>query len=205
MADDTDKEPPPSSQQRGQQMTEWVPGEWWSPPPIRRNPLLYTSQDQSFDMSPPQPPDAAPDTDARAEDIEARFQDVLRRSADLTAAIDLLRAAIPSPAGRVVGPGHNQGPPLPFEELDDETQHLLALLKEKGPTPAPADRALIVERADRTMRLSQRITAWLTNLGAEAAKLGAREVAKDLTAPLWQNAADRIIDLCHAIKDWLLS
>jgi hypothetical protein len=31
-------------------------------------------------------------------------------------------------------------------------------------------------------------------------KLGAGEVAKDLTAPLWQDVAHRLADLSHAIE-----
>jgi hypothetical protein len=62
---------------------------------------------------------------------------------------------------------------------------------------------LIAEQAEKTLQLSERIRTWQANLAAEAAKLGAREVVKDLTAPLWQEVARRIVDLCHAIQVWL--
>jgi hypothetical protein len=42
-------------------------------------------------------------------------------------------------------------------------------------------------------------------LAVEAAKLGAREVAKDLTAPLWAQVAQKIADLYHVIMAWLSS
>jgi hypothetical protein len=60
-----------------------------------------------------------------------------------------------------------------------------------------------VEQAEKAVRVSERIKNWSTRLGAEGAKLGAREVAKDLTAPLWVEVAQRIADLYHSIMAWL--
>jgi hypothetical protein len=53
--------------------------------------------------------------------------------------------------------------------------------------------------------LSERIRTWLTNLAREAATLGAREVAKDLTAGLWAEVADKLDMVYHAIKAWISS
>jgi hypothetical protein len=156
-------------------------------------------------VPPPPPPPAGPPV-ANADEIEARFQDVLRDQAALTASIDRLRIAVTETAGRNVGIGHNMGPslaPVSLEELDGESEHLIALLKDKGPRPATADRALVIEHADRARKLSQRITTWLTTLAAEGTKLGVREIAKDLTAPLWKEVARRIVDLYHAIEAWI--
>jgi hypothetical protein len=194
-----DKEPAPPPRQQQQMGSSWLDGPYWDTPPLRRNNVLYDTQPNSVPppMEPPPPP-------AVDDEINARFQDVLRSHAELTSSIDRLRDAITtSSATREIGPGHNQGPPLQIEELDAEDKHLLALLQDKGPRPTPIDRALIAEQAEKTLQLSERIRTWQANLAAEAAKLGAREVVKDLTAPLWQEVARRIVDLCHAIQVWL--
>jgi hypothetical protein len=178
-----------------------VPDQVWDMPVRRNNALL----DSSFNFAPPPMEPPPPPADARDDEINARFQDVLRRQAETTSAINLLGDAIAASAAREIGIGHNQGPPVSFEKLDAEDKRLLALLQDKGPRPRPVDRALIEEQAEKTLHLSDRIRTWLASLAAEAAKLGAREVAKDLTASLWEDVARRIVDLFHAIQVWLSS
>jgi hypothetical protein len=152
-------------------------------------------------MEPPPPP-----ADARGDEINARFQDVLRSHTELTSAIDQLRVAIPaSPATREIGRGHNQGPPLTIGELDAADKYLRALLQDKGPRPSPVDLAPIVEQAEKTLQLSERIRTWLKVAAVAVGSVGAREVTKDLTAPLWEEVARRIVDLYHAIQVWLSS
>jgi len=197
--DDKGPVPPPRPQQ-----PVWVPDQVWHMPPMphqQRNNALYDSQ-PPFVPPPMEPP--PPAADAQDDGINARFQDVLRLQAELASSIDRLRGALTaSPAAREIGPRHNQGPPLQIEELDAEDKYLLVLLQDKGPRPTPIDRALIAEQAEKSLQLSKRIRTWQADLAAEAAKLGAREVAKDLTAPLWQEVARRIVDLYHAIQVWL--
>jgi hypothetical protein len=147
-------------------------------------------------------PDQPSPEDGGGDDIEARFQDVLRRQADLSSSIDRLRSAVTASPRREIGPGHNKGPPL-IEELDAVSTHLLDLLQDRGPRPPPIDRVPIVEQAQRTLWLSARIKVWLGVLAIEGAKLGADEVAKHLTEPLWADVADKITGLCHAIVVWI--
>jgi hypothetical protein len=176
----------------------WVPDPVWDVPRPRNLPLYELS---NFVPPPTEPP---PPANVRDEEIEARFQEVLRRQTELSSLIDRLRSAITASATREIGPGHNQGPPLTVEELDAEDKRLLALLQDKGPRPSPADAALIVEQAEKTLRVSELIREWLTNAAVGVAKIGAREVIKDLTAPLWADVAQKIVDLYHAIKVWLM-
>ena len=35
--------------------------------------------------------------------------------------------------------------------------------------------------------------------------LGAKEVAKELTHPLWENVAQKILELYHAVEVWVAS
>jgi hypothetical protein len=183
------------------QQPVWVPDMVWDMPHQQRNNALLDSP-SSFVPPPMDPPPA----DARDDEINDRFQDVLRRQAELSLSVDRLRDAIAaSSSARVIGPGHNQGPPFQIEELDAESHRLLALLQDNGPRPTPVDRALIVEQAEETLRSGERIRTWQANLAAEAAKLGAREVVKDLTAQLWQEVASRILDFYHAIIAWISS
>jgi len=192
MADD-DKEPLPP---RSPRQPVWVADRVWDMPYQQRNNALLDSQ----------PPFGPPPADAGDDEINARFQDVLRGQAELASSINRLRSAITaSPTAREIGPGHNQGPPLQIEELDAESKLLLALLQDKGPRPTPRDRALIAEQAEKSLQLSERIKTWQANLATEAAKLGAREVVKDLTAPFWAEVAHRIVDLWHAFQVWLSS
>jgi hypothetical protein len=199
MADD-DKEESPMPPAQAQQMGSWLAGPFWDIPPLRRNNVLYDTQ-PNFVPPPMEPP--PPPADAQDDDINARFQDVLRGHAELTSAIDRLRGAVTASAAREIGPRHNQGPPLQIEELDSESQHLLALLQDKGPKPTPVDRALIVERAEETLQLSERIRTWFKVAAIAVGSVGAHEVTKDLTAPLWEEVARRIVDLYHAIQVWL--
>jgi hypothetical protein len=168
----------------------------WDMPPRPRNNALFESL-SNFVPSPMEPP---PPTD---EDIKAAFQAVLDRQAALSSSIERLRSAlVGSPPITEIGPGHNQGPPL-VDELDAEDKRLLVLLQDKGPRPSPADCALIVEQAEKTLSLSKRIIAWLGLLAVGGAKLGAYEVTKHLTEPLWADVAQKIVDLYHAIEAWL--
>jgi hypothetical protein len=187
--------PPPQQQPR------WVPDQVWNMPYQQRNNALLDSP-SNFVPPPMEPP--PPPADARGDEINARFQDVLRHHAELRSSIDRLRSAVTAPATRVIGPGHNQGPPVSFEELDGETEHLLALLQDKGPRPALADRALIAEQAEKTLQSSGRIRTWLVGGAIAVGSIGAHEVVRDLTAPLWEEVALRIADLCNAIQVWLL-
>jgi hypothetical protein len=112
------------------QQFNWVPDEPWSVP-LRRNNVIFESQPPPLPLS-----DAAGvAVSARAEvtvtptaddtdEVAASFQDVLRLHAEQAAAINRLRDALPT--SRIIGPRHNQGPPL-LAELDDESKHLLAL------------------------------------------------------------------------------
>jgi hypothetical protein len=184
--DDDQKPLPPS---RGQQ-PDWLSGTQWNIPPQRRNNALYDTQPSFVPMPPP-------------NDIEARFQDVLRHADELTLALDLLRGAVRS-KDRVIGPGDNQGPPLSIEELDDDVDPLIALLKEEGSKIKTADDAKpIVEQAEKTVQRAQQIKAWLIALASGAVALGAKEVAKDLTHPLWETVANKILELYRAIAVWV--
>jgi hypothetical protein len=133
------------------------------------------------------------------EQIVALFADVQRKQAETQSSIDLLRDALKAMPAR--GIGDNQGPRL--EDLDEIDNHLLALLKDQGPRPPPAERPLIIERAEEGLRWADRIKAWLATLAEEGAKLGAREVAKDLTKPLWADVAHKVADLCHSVIAWI--
>jgi hypothetical protein len=164
---------------------------------MQRNAALLDTM-PGYVPSPPEPP---PPANARDEEIDSRFQEVLRCQTGLSASIDRLRNAIAASPPEI-GPGHNQGPAL-FDELDAEDKSLLALLQDKGPKPGPADRALIAEQAEKTLSLSKRIITLLGVLALGGAKLGAGEVAKDLTAQLWADVAQKIEALYHAIKFWL--
>ena len=196
--DDQDKPPPPPSEQppfvpRPMQ-PPWFAQPWGRPPPQRNN-ALYDSQ----------PPFVPPPSTGGAggDEIEAAFQEVLRRHADLTSSIDRLRTAVTAPAAQEIGPGHNQGPSLQIDELDDNSKNLLALLQDKGPRPSPTDRAPIVEQAKETLERSERIKTWLKAAGLMVAAIGVREVTKDLTAPLWEALANKMVDLYHAIEAWI--
>jgi len=132
------------------------------------------------------------------EEIEARFQEALRHAADLTSCIDQLRKAS---TRRKIGPGHNQGPPLQdLVQVDD----LIALLKDEGPrVKTVVDAKALIVQTEKVKRLPERIWSWLKAAGLLVIGIGAHEVTKDLTAPLWDEVAHRIVDLCHAIEVWV--
>jgi hypothetical protein len=136
---------------------------------------------------------------ATPEQILALFADVQRKQAETQSSIDLLRDALKATPAR--GIGDNQGPRL--EDLEDVDSHLLALLKDQSSRPPPAERPLIIEQAEEGLRWADRIKAWLATLAKEGAKLVAREVAKDLTKPLWADVAHKVADLCHSIIAWI--
>ena len=188
MADD-DQEPP-LPPRPNQQQPAWLPGPYWDIPPLRRNNALYDSQPPFV----PPPPD-----------VEARFQDVMHQVAELRSAVDLLRDEVKS-KDQVIGPGHNQGPPLSLDELDDDIGPLIALLKDDGPKIKTVIEAKpVIEQAEKTVQRAQQITAWLATLTLGAAKLGGYEVTKVLTHPLWENVAQKILDLYHTIEVWVAS
>jgi hypothetical protein len=200
MADEDDKEPPeppPPRPRNQQQQMGWLDNQHFDPPRQQRNPALY-NQPPAFAHVPP--------TDAeRNAATVARFEKVERLSAELTAEIALLREVIAEQATPEIGIGHNQGPPITPEELEGETTHLIALLKEKGPRPTSADKELIADQAKKALQVSEQIKTWLHTLTIEAVKLGAREVAKDLTAPLWSVVALVLAEFAEAILEWLKS
>jgi hypothetical protein len=196
--------PPPLQQQ------PWVPDQVWQPPPGRRNNALFDSQPPF--VPPPLTPQGvevelqgvaaearAEEIQVRVDDIESRFQEASRLAADLTSLIDQLRKA--STGQRVVGPGHNQGPSL--EDLDD-VEDLISLLKDDGPRVKTAiDAKALIEKTEKVKRLPERIWSLLKAAGLIVLTVGAQQVTKDLTAPLWDDVAHRIADLCHAIDAWI--
>jgi len=80
---------------------------------------------------------------------------------------------------------------------------MLALLMDKGPRPSSADLGSIVEEAKKTLEQSERIKTWLKAAVVSVIAIGAHEVIKDLTAPLWKDVAHKIVDLYHAIEAWV--
>lgn len=164
-------------------------------------PLNITSSPNGTRNLPP-PPETAPHGGGRSEAINAAFQEVLRQQSELTHAIDRLRSAI-AETSRGIGIGHNQGPSIEIEELDAESAQLLALLQDKGQDPSAAEQATIAEHCERLPTLSERVSTLSKTIASEGAKMGAREVAKHVTAPLWEEVARRLLDLYHAIKVWL--
>lgn len=166
-------------------------------------PLNLTSSPSGTRNLPAPPPESAPHGGGRDEAISAAFQEVVRQQSELASAIDRLRSAITETGGGNFGIGHNRGPAIEIEELVAEDARLLALLQDKGPNPSPADRIPIAEQAEKIPTLSERMSIRAKLLAAEGAKLGAREVAKNVTAPLWEEVARRLLELYHAIKIWL--
>lgn len=164
-------------------------------------PLRFASSPNGTRNLPPTTPERGTGGE-RDEAINAAFQEVLRQQTELTSAIDRLRAAI-SASGKDIGIGHNQGPPISIAELDEESGQLLALLQDKGPKPSFTEQAVIATQAEKVPKFSERITVWSKTLATEGAKIGAREVAKNVTAPFWVEVARRLLDLYHAIKFWL--
>lgn len=131
-------------------------------------------------------------------DIEACFQEALRRAADLTSCIDQLRKAS---TAREIGPGHNQGPSL--EDLDD-VEDWIALLKDQGPRAKTAiDAKALIEQTEKVKRLPERIWSLLKAAGWLVAGVGVHKVTENLTAPLWDDVAHKIVNLCHAIEVWV--
>jgi hypothetical protein len=200
--------PPPPQQ------SVWVPDQVWDMPHQQRNNVLYDLQPPSVPSPPPAVTNAllsgasigmvtikaeftltgAPGVN---EDIEAHFQEALRRAANLTSCIDQLRKASRT---REIGPGHNQGPSL--EDLDD-VEDLIALLKDQGPRVKTAiDAKALIEQTEKVKWLPERIWSLLKAAGLFVLGVGAHEVTKDLTAPLWDDVAHRIVDLCRAIEVW---
>lgn len=145
-------------------------------------------------MEPPPP------ADARDEEIKAAFREVSRCQAELSASMERLRSAV-SASPPEIGPGHNQGPSL--EDLD-EVDEWIARLKDEGPRVKTAvDAKALIEQTEKVKRLPERIWSSLIAAGVIVLGVGGREVIKDLTAPLWDNVAHKIVDLCHAIEVWL--
>jgi hypothetical protein len=213
-----DFRPPPAVPP--QQQSGWVPEPWWphqqQPPMVQRFPGLYTQQANDL----PEPPTTPVVSDSSAplstvskimvsgraemtltpgvEDIDVGFQEALRCAAELASLIDQLRKAS---SGRQIGPGHNQGPSL--EDLDD-VEELIALLRDQGPRVKTAvDAKALIEQTEKVKRLPERIWNLLKAAGLMVAVVGVHKVTEDLTAPLWNNVAHRIADLCHIIEVWV--
>jgi hypothetical protein len=221
MANDDDKEPPPPPQP-----PVWVPDQMWNPPPMRRNNALFESQPafvppplqqsvwvpvphqqrnnvlyESSNFVPPPTEPPSPPADARGEEINASFKEVERCQADLASAMDRLRNALPTATAREIGPGHNQGPPLEDLVWADA---FIELLKDEGPRiKTAADAKHLIEQTEKVKQLPDRIWAWLKAAGWLVAGVGAHKVTEDLTAPLWDDVAHKIVDLCHAIEVWV--
>ena len=196
--DDKDNPQPPRPLGMPQQQKFWVPDQLWDMPRQQRNNALLDSQ-PSFAPPPMEPP--PPPANAREGDIEARFEEAVRRAADLTSFINQLREASRS---REIGPGHNQGPPLPIEEVNNEVEHLIALLRDRGPkTKGTVDLKPLIEQTEKTKSLSERIWSLSKTAALAVAMMGANEVAKDLTKPLWEELAQKISDLCQAVMAYV--
>jgi hypothetical protein len=203
IADDDDKkELPPFRPAQPPPSMGWADTESYMPRPQRNNALLDSAIIQPASEFPLNPQTGG------GEDLQARFQKVQRLAQELNSSVDELRDAMKASPGGRDWIGHNQGPnlepepaPVPVEDLTAVDNFLLGLLKERGPTPT--DPKTLIEQADKALQLSQQIRDGLTALGIETAKLGAREVAKKLTAPLWAEVAQRIVNLYHAVIDWV--
>jgi hypothetical protein len=213
MTDDANQEPPPRPNPQLQQVLRgWLDGPHWDQPFLRRNNTLLDSQ-PSFVPPPPAQQSLSAATKAMVtaggeltltpsapvnQDIEARFQEALRRAADLTSYIDQLRKASRT---REIGPGHNQGPPL--EDLV-WVDAFIELLKDEGPRiKTAADAKHLIEQTEKVKQLPDRIWTWLKATGWLVAGVGVHKVTEDLTAPLWDDVAHKIVDLCHAIEVWV--
>jgi hypothetical protein len=135
---------------------------------------------------------------------EARYADLQARVTLLEGSLHELRSELATPRQQEVGIGHNRGPafaPVRVEELD-EVDTLIALLKDRGPTP-PTDPAPIIEQNEKVTRIGQRISDGLVELGKEIAKGAAREVGKEALAPYWTAIAHWIASVGHTLLVWL--
>ena len=135
-------------------------------------------------------------TSTAVASADARFEALQTRVALLEAGLAELRGD-----DRQIGPGHNKGPAFtPVEDLSEVDDWILALLKEKGPSP-PADPTSLIEKGEKALRISERISNAVMTLGAEMAKGGAREAGKELFT--WIGVGQLIKDLFLALIDWL--
>jgi hypothetical protein len=163
-----------------------------------KHPNLYGLQE--FFVPPPMQPQGG--AAARDDEIAALFREVSRLSTEVASVVDGLRALLAVSPRREIGPGHNQGPPFQAQDLDDPTD-LIALLKDKGPRPHPVDIPLIVAQTKKTFGLAERIREWVKTAAISAATIGAHETTKDVTGPIWEELAHKIVALCHAIQAWI--
>jgi hypothetical protein len=181
-----------------QQPVTWVPDPVWQPQPMQRNAALLDTM-PGFVPPPMEPPSPA-NANVPDEEIKAAFREVSRCQAELSASMERLRSAV-SASPPEIGPGHNQGPSL--EDLD-EVDEWIALLKDEGPRVKTAvDAKALIEQTEKVKRLPERIWNLLKAAGLLVLGVGVHEVTKDLTAPLWDNVAHKIVDLCHAIEVWV--
>src|SRR5262249_35250640 len=121
---------------------------------------------------------------AAVDTPETRYTELQARVALLESSVDQLRHQLESSArDREIGIGHNQGPafaPVSIEELD-EIDHLIALLKDRGPAP-PSDPTPLIEQNAKITALGERINAGVIDIGKEMAKGVAREAGRELLA-----------------------
>jgi hypothetical protein len=179
-----------------QQSPGWVPDNVWEPP-RRRNNLLYDLQRNNalYGTQPVEPPPGS--VDAPGTEIDAASKEVFRLAGELTSSIDRLYKAS---TGRKIGIGHNQAP---FDEVA-WAKDLIALLGDEGPRiKTTADAKHLTEQTERVKRLPERIWSWLKAGGLLVAGVGVHKVTEDLTAPLWDEVAHRVVELCHAIEVWV--
>jgi hypothetical protein len=187
--------PPRSSPPVPPQQQVWVPDQVWDVPPRPRNIALESQS--NFVPPPMEPPPGGPEG-GRGDEIEASFKEVERCQVELTSAMHRLRTAL---TGREAGPGHNQGPPL--QDLD-EVDDLIALFKYEGPRIKTAfDAKPLIEQTEKIKLLPERIWSWLKAAGWGVAGIGLHKVTENLTAPLWDDVAHKISDLCRAIEVWV--
>jgi hypothetical protein len=179
------------------QQPVWVPDQVWDMPPRPRNLALEAALSGSQD--PPLvyvPPDST--MDAREKEIRARLDDALRLANELTSTIARVRGVS---TDREIGPRHNLGPPI--DDLDD-LEDLIALFKDEGSKVKTAiDAKPIVEQVEKAKRVPERIWGWLKAAGLLVGGVGLHKMTEDLTAPLWDELAHKLVEFCHAVEVWV--
>jgi len=161
----------------------------------QRNNALYDSIIQpgsEFPLHPQQPQQTI---------VADVLQKMLTISALVNETVVQLRT-LEGPADRSPGMGHNQGPPLSAEELD-EIERTTANLAEQAPTVSSAsDRARLVEQTESvTTRLLDKLRSALS----EIVKGGLRELGKEMLKQFvwWAGLAYLLGELGQKVHDWL--